>query len=158
MGFEPERRVKVTDGAKHRVGTVRAAVKPHKVATTNAKQVIADYLKGLGKSGLSQTYTGDTLTKNAKLIRTSFGIGGTEELYLLCDPSGTGKVGLLLSASGVHIADGRGGTIHTPWKDLPKTNVSSQRGMVVLGQTGVKTNDAKALVTLLQKLQASSAQ
>ncbi len=158
MAFEPERRVKVTDGAKHRVGTIRAAVKPHKAATTSAKQVIADYLQGLGKGSLQQSYTGDTLNKNAKLIRTSFGVGGAEELYLLCDPTGSGKVGLLLSASGVHTADGRGGASHTPWKDFPKTDVSSQRGMVVIGQTGVKTNDAKVLVTLLQKLQATAAQ
>ena len=152
------RRVKVTDATAHRTGTRRAAVKPHKrVSEPNPKQLIADYM-GSVTTRLKNTYYGDTITKNATGLCNNFGIPTSDEPYLLVDPTGTGRAGLLLSSSGVHLADGRGGTAALAWKDQPGTTIACQRGMVVIGQSGVSTSDAQAITALLQQIQAKYAQ
>ena len=153
------RRVKVTDAsATHRVGTKRAAIKPHKrPSQVSPKQIITDYLGNLDKGTLTQTYTGDTLVRNAALLRRNFALDANDELYLLLDPSGTGKAGMLLSASGLHVADGRGGTGEVSWKDINNCQISYQRGMLVIGQTGISTRDARAVAELLQQIQAKTA-
>lgn len=153
------RRVKVTDAsATHRVGTKRAAVKPHKrVSAPDPKQIIAEYLNGLRAGSLKQTYTGDTLVKNAALLRKSFALDANDELYLLMDPTGTGKAGLLLSASGLHVADGRGGTGDVAWSDLSRLQISCQNNAVIIGQTGIQSRDAQAIATLLQQIQTKLA-
>ena len=77
------RRVKVTDAAAHRTGARRAAIKPHKRSKdAAAKQVVSDYLAGLKAGALSQTYWGETLTKNAVALRTNFGLAANDELFL----------------------------------------------------------------------------
>ncbi len=150
-----QRRVKVVDGATHRTGTLRAAVKPHKVsASPSVKQIIGDYVGGLKAGSLSQTYAGDTLTKNASRLRSNFGLAANDELYLLTDPTATGRAGMLLSASGIHLADGRGSTATVAWKDLRSCKIGVQNGMLVIGQSGVSTRDAKTLAALLQHIQA----
>lgn len=155
-----QRRVKVTDtSAVHRVGTKRAAVKPHKRTTEpNPKQIIADFLASLRSGSLKNTFTGDTLVKNAALLRKSFALAGNDDLYLLLDPSASGKAGLLLSSSGLSVADGRGGTGFVGWKDLPKCEISFENGMLVIGQTGITTKDAQHISTLLNKLKTAFAQ
>lgn len=148
------RREKVVGAATHRTGTHRAAVKPHKVTpSVNVAQVISDYLATLKRGSLTQTYAGATLTKNAALIRTGFAISSQDELYLLTDPTGTGKAGILLSTSGVHLADGRGHTTHATWKEFQSTKVSCQCGTIIIGQSSVSTRDAQALASLLQHIQ-----
>lgn len=155
-----QRRVKVVgEAATHRVGTKRAAVKPHKSTDTqNVGQIINDCLSSLRGTKLTQTYTGSSLTQYDKLLRTSFRLDANDEIYLLTDPTGTGKAGVLLSASGVHVADGKGTSIATSWKDFAKTGASCQRGMLVIGQNGIVTRDAQAVATLLQQVQAKLAQ
>lgn len=153
------RRVKVTDATAHRTGARRATVKPHKrAAEPDVKKLIRDYMGTLRQGSLRNTYYGDTITKNAAALCNNFGIAATDEPYLLVDPTGTGRAGMLLSSSGVHLADGRGGTAATSWKDLPNTTVACQRGMIVIGQSGVSTNDAQAITALLQQIQAKFAQ
>lgn len=152
-----QRRVKVVGGATHRVGTQRAAIKPHKRAEANVGKIVSDYLAGLRKGSLAQTYTGDTLAKNDRLLRSSFGLSASDEMYLLCDPTGTGKAGMLLAASGVHLADGRGGASTISWKDFKSSTVAYQRGMLVVGQSGISTRDAQSLVSLLKQIQSKLA-
>ena len=159
MEERQERRVKVTGAATHRTGERRAAVKPHKrESATNVRQVIEDYLGGLKKGTLTQTYTAATLAKNAGTIRAGFGLGSTDELYLLTDPTGTGKAGMLLCSAGVCLADGRGGKVTVKWAELPGCAVGCQRGMLVIGQSGVVTADAKTLADLLKTVQKKLAQ
>lgn len=154
MEQNSQRRVKVTDGAIHRTGTLRAAVKPHKVsASPNVQQLINSYLQSLKSGSLSQTYTGNTLTKNASRLRANFGLAANDELYLFTDPTATGKAGMLLSTSGIHLADGRGNTATVAWKDLHGCKIGYQNGMLVIGQSGVTTRDAKTLAALLQSIQ-----
>lgn len=161
------RRVKVTGAAAHRTGERRAAIKPHKStgSTSSASapsapsvsQIIADYLGKLRAGSLSQTFTGETLVKNATLIRSAFGLAANDELYLLTDPTKSGKAGLLLSSSGLSVADGRGGTGNVAWKDFGSLSISAQRGAVIIGQTGITTSDAQAIAGLLQQIQAKLA-
>ncbi|MBO5392185.1 MAG: hypothetical protein J6D34_01500 [Atopobiaceae bacterium] len=153
------RRVKVTDATAHRTGTRRATVKPHKRATEpDVKKLISDYMSTIRSSSLRNTYYGDTIAKNATGLCNNFGIAATDEPYLLVDPTGTGRAGMLLSSTGVHLADGRGGTAAVSWKDLPSTTLACQRGMIVIGQSGVTTSDAQVMTALLQQIQAKFAQ
>ena len=99
-----------------------------------------------------------TIAKNAAALCRNFGIDTTDEPYLLVDPTGSARAGMLLSSSGVHLADGRGGTLAITWKDLPGITLACQRGMIVIGQSGVTTSDAQAMTTLLQQIQAKFAQ
>lgn len=150
------RRVKNTDASAHRAGTKRAAVKPHKrTSEPDVKKAITDYLATLRSGSLTQTYTGDTLVRNAAALRANFGLDASDELYLLNDPTATGKAGVMLSSSGVHIADGRGGKATISWKDFASTTVGYQRGMLVIGQAGVSSRDAQALAGLMQNLQSA---
>ena len=153
------RRVKVTEGATHRVGAKRAGIKPHKRATEpNYKQIITDYLDGLKKGSVRQTYWGTTLAKSAAAVQKYFGLGSDDELYLLLDPTATGRAGMLLSKTGLHLADGRGGTLAIGWKELASQNIAYQRGALVIGQSSVATTDGQALAALLQQLQSKIAQ
>lgn len=148
------RRIKVTGDAAHKTGTKRAAIKPHKrTSETNVKQVIADYMASLKAVSLSQTYYGSTITKNAATLRTAFGLAADDEPYLLADPTGTGRAGMLLSASGLHLADGRGGTALIAWKDLPSRKIACQRTTLAIGQSSIATRDAQVLAGLLQTIQ-----
>ena len=149
------RRVKVTDAAAHRTGARRAAIKPHtRSKDAAAKQVVSDYLAGLKAGALSQTYWGETLTKNAVALRTNFGLAANDELFLLSDPTATGQAGLMLSTSGVHLADGRGGKLGFTWDDFAKITVGYQRGgALLIGQNSIATKDAQALATLLKQIQ-----
>lgn len=153
------RRVKNTDATAHRTGARRATVKPHKrPAEPDVKKLISDYMGAIRSGSLRNTYYGDTIAKNAAALCRNFGIDTTDEPYLLVDPTGSGRAGMLLSSSGVHLADGRGGTLAVTWKDLPGITLACQRGMIVIGQSGVTTSDAQAMTTLLQQIQAKFAQ
>ena len=149
-----QRRVKVVDASEHRSGTLRAAVKPHKRPTEpDVKQTIATFMANL-KTRLTQTYYGSTIDKNAAVLRANFGkLAATDELYLLCDPTATGKAGMLLAKSGIHLADGRGGTLAIAWKDLPGQTIAYNRGTLTVGQSGIATNDGQTLASLLKQIQ-----
>ena len=153
------KRVKVTGEGTHRVGSKRAAIRPHKrVTEPDVKQIIATFMGNL-TTRLTQTYYGDTIAKNAPILRNNFGrLSADDELYLLCDPTGTGKAGMLLGKSGVHLADGQGGTLAISWKDLASAPVSYQGGTLVIGQSGIATRDGKTIASLLQQIQAAFAQ
>lgn len=149
-----QRRVKVTEGGTHRTGTRRAAIKPHKREEVSAQKIIAEFTGSLKSGSTSQTYWGATIDKNAAALRTNFGLAATDTPYLLLDPTGTGRAGMLLSDTGVHLADGRGGRLSTTWKELSGQSIAYQRNMLVIGQSGVASRDGQVLLPLLQQLQA----
>lgn len=153
------KRIKVVNNATHQVGSRRAAIRPHKRASEpDVKQIVATFMSNL-KTRLTQTYYGDTIAKNATILRSNFGkLATDDELYLLCDPTGTGKAGMLLSKSGVHLADGRGGTLGLGWKDLADATVSYSNGTLVIGQSGIATRDSQTMAQLLQQIKAAYAQ
>ena len=154
------KRVKNTEGGAHRSGTFRGAVKPHKRTTEpNVKQVINDFMGGLNVR-LTQTVWGTSLTKSAAILQANFGLAANDEPYLLLDvtPARNGKAGMLLSTTGVHIADGRGGTAAVSWKDLSNCNVAYRNNMLVIGQTGITSRDGQILATLLQQIKSKVSQ
>ena len=154
------KRVKNTEGSAHRSGTLRGAVKPHKRTTEpNVKQIINDYMGGLNVR-LTQTVWGTSLAKSASLLRANFGLAANDEPYLLLDvsPARNGKAGMLLSTTGIHIADGRGGTAAVSWKDLPKCDVAYKNNMLIIGQTGITSRDGQVLASLLQQIKSKVSQ
>ena len=157
---QQQRRVKVTGEDRSRTGGTRhAAVKPHKVSSGSVvKQTITSYVSGLKAGTLTQSTWGDTLAKKAATVRTNFGLTATDEPYLLLDLSsnGSAKAGMVLAESGVHLADGKGGSLSIGWKDLASTKIAYQRNMLVIGQSGITSKDGAALATLLQQLQAKA--
>lgn len=167
-----QRRVKNVNGTAHRSGVKRAAVKPgesvgagaatpHPAAASSAKpspkQLIAAFMGTVNPASLSQVMYGANVDKNAAVLAQLYGLGAGDEPYLLVDitPNHTGRAGMLLSESGIHLADGRGGTMALAWSDLPHTQLSYQRGMLVIGQAGISTRDAQTLLALLQQIQSS---
>lgn len=150
------RRVKNTEATAHRTGTLRAAVKPHKRTPSSAVlQTITDYMSGVQARSLTQTFWGASVDKNAAVLRKNFGLAQDDTPYLFLDATGTGtgKAGMLISESGVRLSDGRGGNVTISWKQLATTTVAYQRGMLVIGQSGVVSTDGKVLAPLLQRLQ-----
>lgn len=159
MADSPQRKVKVTGAAAHRVGAHRAAIKPHKRETgPDYKQIINDYLNGLRAGSTQQTMWGENVEKNAQAIRSLYGLAENDEPYLLLNLSGDGRTGMTLSSTGIHLADGRGGSATITWADLAKTSVGYQRGMLVIGQSGITSTDAQVLAALLQQIQQKIAQ
>ena len=155
----PQRKVKATGAAAHRVGAHRAAIKPHKRATgPDYKQIINDFMNSLRSGSTRQTMWGDDVVKNAQAIRSIYGLAENDEPYLLLNLSGDGRTGMTLSSTGIHLADGRGGSAAITWAELAKTTVGYQRGMLVIGQTGVTSTDAQVLAALLQQIQTKIGQ
>ena len=91
-------------------------------------------------------------------IRSLYGLAENDEPYLLLNLSGDGRTGMTLSSTGIHLADGRGGSATITWADLAKTSVGYQRGMLVIGQSGITSTDAQVLAALLQQIQQKIAQ
>ena len=154
-----QRKVKATGAATHRVGAQRAAIKPHKRASEpDYKKLINDYMNGLRPGSVKQSMWGENVVKNDKAIRSLYGLGSDDEPYLLLNLSGDGRTGMTLSKSGIHLADGRGGSAAITWADLAKTTVGYQRGTLVIGQSGITSSDAQVLAALLQQIQAKITQ
>lgn len=149
-----QRRVKVTDATAHRAGTKRAAIKPHKRTTAESvKQIVSTYTSSLKQGSVTQTYWGTTLDANAVVLRKNFGLAAGEDLYLLLDASsGRGQAGLLLSATGVHLADGRGGSYGLGWQELAGAPISYKNGTLTVGQAGIASRDGQIVATLLQQI------
>ena len=156
---EPQRkarRAKNVNATAHRSGEFRAAVKPQGAGATGVEKLIATYM---GKAGanLSQTTWGPSVSKLASALRTNFGLAAGDTPYLLCDVAGTRKAGLVISSTGVHIADGRGGKASVLWRELARTSVSAARGSLNIGSVRIVTADASTLAGLLQYLQKNAA-
>ena len=151
------RHVKNVNATAHRSGEFRAAVRPQGAsASSGVAKLISTYMAS-AKASLSQTTWGSDLTRYASTLRTNFGLAANDTPYLLCDVGGTRKAGMVLSTTGVHIADGRGGTATASWKELAQTSVSYSRGVLSIGSTRMTTNDAQTLAGLLQYLQKNAA-
>ena len=171
-----QRRVKNVNGTAHRTGVKRAAVKPgndpastnpepttpHQASATapskpSPKTIIDDFMGKTNQASLSQVMYGSVIDRNAAALAQLYGLAQGDDPYLLVDitPTHTGRAGMLLSESGIHLADGRGGTMAIAWSDLPRTQLSYQRGMLVIGQAGISTRDAQTMLALLQQIQSS---
>ena len=149
------RRAKNVNATAHRSGEFRAAVKPQGAGASSIEKLIFTYM-GSVKTSLSQTSWGPGLAKYASTLRSSFGLAANDTPYLLCDVAGTRKAGMVLSTTGIHIADGRGGTASVSWKDLARTSISYARGSLNIGQVRIVTADAQTLAGLLQHLQKNA--
>ena len=151
-----KRRVKVKSSETGRTGAQRAAIKPHKVTEEDnsiPKQVIEVFMGALKPGTTSQTVWGTDLTPKAASVRSAFGLAANDTPYLLLDVNGKASAGMVLSTSGVHLADGRGGSKDISWNELKSLNVSYQRGMLVIGQNGITSKDSEAMAVLLQQIQ-----
>lgn len=152
------RRKKVTGDAEHRTGTLRAAMKPGvTLGRQSVAKVIENFLSGSGAAGLSHSAWGKRLEASAAAIRAAFELPATEALYLYTQlPSaGSETAGLLLSASGFHLLDGKGGFANLSWDQFAGCIVSIKRGLLVIGQIGISTPDSQALAELLQQIKAA---
>ena len=158
MATESEkRRKKVTGDAEHRTGTLRAAVKPGvTVGRKSVSKVISDFIDAKGTRVFRQTFWGDKLAPSATALRRAFGLSAQEELYLFTKLSSTTQTaGVLLSSSGFHLLDGKGGAADVSWESLAGCTISYSRGMLVIGQLGIISPDSEALTELLQTIKAA---
>ena len=152
-----KRRKKVTGDATHRAGTLRAAVKPGvTVGRKSVSKVIAEYVEAKGAKVFSHSYWGNTLANSAKALRSAYELPADEELYLFTKLQGTVETaGILLSSSGFHLLDGKGGFANVSWEKFPDCVISLNRGALVIGQLGITCPDAAALAELLQTIKAT---
>ena len=152
-----KRRKKVTGDAEHRTGTLRAAVKPGViVGKQSVEKVISDYIETKGARVFKRTYWGDKLAQSANTLRGMFKLPANEELYLFTNLSSlTQTAGLLLSSSGFHLLDGRGGSADLNWETFAKCDISTGRGMLIIGKTGIISPDYEALAELLLTIKAA---
>ena len=152
-----KRRKKVTDDAEHRTGTLRAAVKPGvTVGKKSVSKVISDYIEAKGAKTFQRTFWGDKLAQSASALRSAFKLPANEELYLFTNlSSGLKTAGILLSSSGFHLLDGKGGSANLSWELFTNCAISVSRGMLVIGQLGISSPDADELAELLQAIKES---
>jgi hypothetical protein len=152
-----KKRKKVTGDAEHRTGTLRAAVKPGVVVgKQSVAKVISDYIETKGARVFKRTFWGDKLAQSSAALRSSFKLPANEELYLFANLSTlTQTAGILLSSSGFNMLDGKGGSAHLDWETFANCNISTSRGMLVIGNTGIISPDYEALAELLQAIKAA---
>ena len=152
-----KRRKKVTDDAVHRTGTLRAAVKPGvTVGKPSVEKIISDYIEAKGAKAFKRTVWGDGLARSATALRNAFKLPASEELYLFTNLSTILRTaGVLLSSSGFHLLDGKGGSADLSWDLFSSCTISFSRGMLVIGQVGITSPDSEALAELLQTIKAS---
>ena len=101
----------------------------------------------------SQTTWGTALTSKAATLRTNFGLPSSDTPYLLLDLDGKARSGMVLSTTGVYLADGRGGKMAITWDQLKQLKVAYQNNMLIIGQSGITSKDSKPLAVLLQQIQ-----
>ena len=149
-----KKRKKVTGNAEHRTGTLRAAVKPGvTVGKPSVGKVISDYIETKGARVFKRTYWGDKLAQSANTLRSMFKLPANEELYLFTNLSSlTQTAGMLLSSSGFHLLDGKGGSANLSWETFTDCAVSTSRDMLVIGKIGIMCPDNEALAELLQSI------
>ena len=152
-----KRRKKVTGDAEHRTGTLRAAVKPGvTVGKQSVEKVISGYVEEKGARVFKNTFWGDKLAQSSNNLRSIFKLAANEELYLFTNLSSFIRTaGLLLSSSGIHLLDGKGGSTSQSWETFADCNVSTSRGMLVIGKIGIVCPDYEALAELLQAIKAA---
>ncbi len=152
-----KRRKKVTGDATHRAGTLRAAVKPGvTVGRKSVSKVVSEFVEAKGAKAFTHSYWGNALASSAKALRAEFELPANEELYLFTKLSGTAQTaGVLLSSSGFHLLDGKGGFANVSWEKFPDCVVSLSRGVLVIGQLGISCPDAATLAELLQTIKAT---
>ena len=158
MATESEkRRKKVTSDAEHRTGTLRAAVKPGViVGKPSVEKVISDYIEAKGAKLFRCTFWGDRLAESSNTLRSIFKLPANEELYLFTNLSSLNRTaGLLLSSSGLHLLDGKGGSANLSWETFASGSVSTSRGMLVIGKIGIVSPDYEALAELLQTIKTT---
>lgn len=150
-----QRRVKVKSSETGRTGVKRAAIKPHKRVEDNSipKQVIEAFMGALQPGITSQTTWGTALASKAATLRTNFGLPSSDTPYLLLDLDGKARSGMVLSTTGVYLADGRGGKMAITWDQLKQLKVTYQNNMLIIGQSGITSKDNKPLAVLLQQIQ-----
>ena len=158
MATESEkRRKKVTGDAEHRTGTLRAAVKPGViVGKPSVEKVISDYIEAKGAKLFRCTFWGDRLAESSNTLRSIFKLPANEELYLFTNLSSLNRTaGLLLSSSGLHLLDAKGGSANLSWEMFASCSVSTSRGMLVIGKIGIVSPDYEALAELLQTIKTA---
>ena len=121
------KRKKVRGDAEHRTGTIRAAVKPGvTVGRKSVSRVISDFITAKGARAFTHSYWGNALASSAKALRAEFELPANEELYLFTKLSGTAQTaGVLLSSSGFHLLDGKGGFANVSWEKFPTASSPS---------------------------------
>ena len=152
-----KKRKKVTENAEHRTGTLRAAVKPGvTVGKPSVEKVISDFIEAKGAKAFKRTVWGDKLAQSANALRSKFKLPADEELYLFTNLSSlTQTAGILLSSSGFHLLDGKGGSANLSWELFANCAISVSRGMLVIGQLGISSPDSEVLAELLQTIKAA---
>lgn len=158
MATESEKkRKKVTGNAEHRTGTLRAAVKPGvTVGKPSVGKVISDFVEAKGARVFKRTFWGDKLAQSSKSLCSMFKLAASDELYLFTNLSSlTQTAGVLLSSSGFHLQDGKGGSANLSWEMFSDCAISTSRGMLVIGKLGIASPDYEALAELLQNIKAA---
>ena len=163
------KRKKVRGDAEHRTGTIRAAVKPGvTVGRKSVSKVISDFITAKGARAFTHSYWGSTLTASADALRKEFELPAGEELYFFTKLPGTKQTaGVLLSSSGFHLLDGKGGFANASraicllgqtndsWDTFASCVISYSRGVVAVGQLGIAAPDSAVLAELLQTIKTS---
>ncbi|MBQ3267780.1 MAG: hypothetical protein IJI16_05475 [Atopobiaceae bacterium] len=151
------KRKKVRGDAEHRTGTIRAAVKPGvTVGRKSVSRVISDFITAKGARAFTHSYWGSTLTASADALRKEFELPAGEELYFFTKLPGTKQTaGVLLSSSGFHLLDGKGGFANASWETFAACVISYSRGVVAVGQLGIAAPDSAVLAELLQTIKTS---
>ena len=151
------KRKKVRGDAEHRTGTIRAAVKPGvTVGRKSVSKVISDFIAAKGARAFTHSYWGNTLDASASALRKEFELPADEELYFFTKLPGTRQTaGVLLSSSGFHLLDGKGGSADLSWEQFAGCTISFSRGMLVIGQVGITSPDSDELTELLQAIKAA---
>ena len=152
-----KKRKKVTGDAEHRTGTLRAAVKPGvTVGKPSVAKTISDYIEAKGARAFQRTVWGDSLARSATALRSAFKLPANEELYLFTNLSTILRTaGVLLSSSGFHLLDGKGGSADLSWELFANCTISINRGMLVIGKVGITSPDSEELAELLQTIKAN---
>lgn len=151
-----QRRIKKTDGAKHRTGTLRAAVKPGVRAISDPIQALIEaFMASSGKS-MSQTGNSSALASKKETLQAAFELSSNDEPYLFSNLSSSAQTiaGILLSSSGFHLLDGQKGFANISWEEFAACDLSFQNNMVVIGKIGISSPDSKLLYSLFQQIQA----
>ena len=151
------KRKKVRGDAEHRTGTIRAAVKPGvTVGRKSISRVISDFIAAKGARAFTHSYWGNTLDASASALRKEFELPADEELYFFTKLPGTKQTaGVLLSSSGFHLLDGKGGFANASWDTFASCVISYSRGVVAVGQLGIAAPDSAVLAELLQTIKTS---
>ena len=137
----------------------QAQPQPQAQGTLDVSAILTAWVNSLGRTSLSQTYLGSSLSRKLDQAARNFGIPKGESAFLILDATifGTCKAGLALCSKGIYLRDTTGVQDAIAWTKLPSARLAADAQSLTIGKHKIVTVDGVPVGKLLATIQKAIA-